>query len=420
MDVDTDAGDASKEALEFSGTHYDASCPSVDEEKTSEDQCCVQGSEDGQNQRISSEVTAEAGSHSPPPNSESLPNLEDAEEAKVLDTAPPNDADDTQEANITSAKSVETRNSKNEIVPCSNYEFSEMTFPAMINLDDLEEQEAIENFSDEDLVSDADFEAFSETEHDTDMDNLNFELFEPHIKGDKIDGKMLSKRQKKLRKLRRKFSFSSSEKQPKDIKGTITSSLKRFKNAKDKIEKLMHRTLRSDTAPSHSSGESLEGSAPASQSSGHHTAHTSRSSPRTRGPLERSDSHSSKTSESQVSASLDRTECRTSDHSGSVGGVSRNTSKSSDDRSSVGPWDVRPHDGDESTYSWSDADSDFEYVPMEPCKTMVMCKEMCDNSNNESVEACKGPHSPQPRPAVERPTQSLTQDVSSTPGNEGL
>ncbi|XP_068240409.1 uncharacterized protein [Palaemon carinicauda] len=277
--------------------------------------------------------------------------------------------------------------------PCSNYEFSEMTFPAIVVQDELEEQEVIENFSDEDLISDADFEMFSETEHDTDMDNLNLELFEPNVQGnnDKVDGKMLSKRQRKLRKLKRKFSFN--EKPPsKDIKETITSSLRRIKDAKFKFERLVQKTLKTESVtPSLSSGESLEGSNASqvsSSSTGRHSSLPRNMSMSNQIPLDRTDSHSS--NRTSISGSFpsgfqDRSDSRTSDFlttSVSSGGVSRSTSKSSDDHSTSESWELRCQEGQESAYSWSDADSDFEYVAMEPPRTVVVYKENGEKAEN--------------------------------------
>nr|XP_027231113.1 uncharacterized protein LOC113822777 [Penaeus vannamei] len=325
--------------------------------------------------KSSNEVVLESGNFTPQSDSKSLPNLMEVGEAKILDdsTPEPRDPKDPKRESLKSCRSAETMLSVEEIVPCSNYEFSEVAFPSMIGYDELEEQEVIENFSDEDLVTDAEFEAFSETEHDTDMDNLNLDLFEPTA-GSKVDGKMLSKRQRKLRKLKRKFSFNSNDKQPKDIKGTISSSLKRIKDAKHKIGRLVHKTLKTEVAPAVSSVESLEALA-SSQAANLRTTHLDFSNLHSKAPLERSDSHSSKASGSQHSETTqDGTESKASDP---IAGVTRNASKSSEDSHFLGIWERRHQDGQESAYSWSDADSDFEYLAMEPPKTVVVYKEGC-------------------------------------------
>lgn len=319
----------------------------------------------------SNDVIIESGKFTPQSDSKSLPNLIEVGEAKILDdvTPEPRDPGDPKKESLKFSRSAETMLSVEEIVPCSNYEFSEVTFPAMIGYDELEEQEVIENFSDEDLVTDAEFEAFSETEHDTDMDNLNLDMFEPTADC-KVDGKMLSKRQRKLRKLKRKFSFNSNDKPPKDIKGTISSSLKRIKDAKHKIGRLVHKTLKTEVAPAVSSVESLEALA-SSQAASLRSTHLDFSNLHSKTSLERSDSHSSKASGSQHSETTqDGAESKTSDPT-----VTRNTSKSSEDSHFLGIWEKRHQDGQESAYSWSDADSDFEYLAMEPPKTVVVYKD---------------------------------------------
>nr|XP_053627579.1 uncharacterized protein LOC128685096 isoform X4 [Cherax quadricarinatus] len=381
IDSDTEVIHAPKETLPSNLLHCDRLCSSADDERADRYEYPKQDTEESPN-KSKREIVCETDVFTLLSDSKSLPDLLETNKFKVLEAATPSDASVKRRGSFKSVKSTETIVSVEEIVPCSNYEFSEVTFPAMVGFDELEEQEVIENFSDEDLVSDADFEAFSETEHDTDMDNLNLELFEPSVTDDKVDGKMLSKRQRKLRKLRRKFSFSATEKQSKDIKDTITTSLKRFKNAKHKIEKLVNKTLRSDSLISQSSVESLHGSPSIPVESilpGGHSSVTSHK----KNSLERSDSYSSKTSMSRNSGTLECTDSKSSDRCGSVGGVSRNTSQSSDS-----PWDKGDsghQDGHESIYSWSDADSDFEYVAGEPPNAAAMYKEVCGVNTSEKV-----------------------------------
>ncbi|XP_064092568.1 uncharacterized protein LOC135205657 isoform X4 [Macrobrachium nipponense] len=402
MESDTDV-EGDDKAIESEFPHFDALRNASDQEGVGDEKV---SDNHGSNSKRSSRELKESGKFTPVSDSKSLPNLLEVGEANILDDVTPVDKDtkSSRRESLKSSKSMDTLVSVDEIVPCSNYEFSEVTFPTMVGYDELEEQEVIENFSDEDLISDAEFEMFSETEHDTDMDNLNLEMFEPNVSGnnDKVDGKMLSKRQRKLRKLKRKFSFN--EKPPsKDIKETISSSLRRIKDAKFKFERLVQKTLKPDSVtPSLSSGESLEGSN-ASQvsasSTGRHSSLPRDMTMSNQIPLDRTDSHSSNRtsiSGSFPSGSQDRSDSRTSDlvaPSLSSGGVSRSTSKASDDPPSSESWEMRHQEGQESAYSWSDADSDFEFVAVEPPRTVVVYQENGekaekDDNNQKGLSVC--------------------------------
>ncbi|XP_063865003.1 uncharacterized protein LOC135103039 isoform X1 [Scylla paramamosain] len=324
--------------------------------------------------RLSGRPQTEGNAEEPPsatlPDSKSLPNLLSSEGGKKLSLVKGSERPEPRREGGKPARSMDTLLNEEEIVPCSNYEFSEVAFPPMVSLDEVEEQEVIENFSDEDLVSDADFEAFSETEHDdTDLDHLNLELFELSGQNGEAAAQRLTKRQKKMKKIRRKFSFSSKEKQPKDMKDAISSSLKRLKTAKQKIEQLVTKTLRSDQPSCPSSAESAAGSPPSPR-----TAEDSCDARKTRpeASSQNKDSHCSKASETQLSVA---SETRGPEEAEGAGSASRRTSKSSDDWSAPGPWDSRLPDGHESAYSWSDADSDFEFVAMEPPRPLPVTQE---------------------------------------------
>ena len=369
------AGDA---ALPTSDTdpEYEAAHPSV----------CINTNEE---QRLSGCLHTERDEEESPnttlPDSKSLPNLLNPDGGKKLSLAKGLERPETRREGGKSAKSMDTLLGEEEIVPCSNYDFSEAAFPPMVSLDEVEEQEVIENFSDEDLVSDADFEAFSETEHDdTDLDHLNLQLFELGGRNGKAAAQRLTKRQKKIKKLRRKFSFSAKEKHPKDMKDAITSSLKRLKTAKQKIEQLVTKTLRSEQVPYPSSAESAAGSPPRPRVAEDSCA---RRKSQSEAPRERKDSHCSKISETQFSVT---SESRGPEEAEGAGCASRRTSKSSDDWPHPGPWDLRLHDGHESAYSWSDADSDFEFVAMEPPRPLPVpqeAKESIAKEDGGAVEA---------------------------------
>ncbi|XP_050722348.1 uncharacterized protein LOC127001597 isoform X2 [Eriocheir sinensis] len=325
----------------------------------------------------------------PLPDSKSLPNLLDAEDKK-LSPASGKECPKSRREGGKPARSMDTLLNAEEIVPCSNYEFSEIAFPPMASLDEVEEQEVIENFSDEDLVSDVEFEAFSETEHDdTDLDHLNLELFEPGGRGPQSAAQRLSKKQKKIKKIRRKFSFSSKETHPKDVKDAITSSLKRLKTAKQKIGQLVTKTLRHEPPTCPSSGESAAGSPLDSRH---------RRDSRPDAPPHRKDSQCSKISLFSVSS-----DSRGPEDAEGAGARSRRTSKSSDDWPLSGPLDLRLPDGHESAYSWSDADSDFEFVAMEPPRVLPVtheAKEPAGEAKDKDGTQDPTPETPHPPPAA--------------------
>ncbi|CAL4059720.1 unnamed protein product, partial [Meganyctiphanes norvegica] len=348
--------------------------------------------------------------------SKSLPNLSDVGEACLLDeggsSTDVNEDIDKRRESVKTLKSSETLTSIEEIIPSSNYEFSQVTFPLIAPVHQHEEQEAIEHFSDEDLNSNIEFEPFSETEQDlSDMENLNLDLFEPTIKhSNKVDGKMLSKRQKKMRKIKRKFSFSSTEKPSKDIKDSISSSLQRMKDAKDKITRLVHKTLKSETsndsAPPPSPGmESLGGSLGSRRprifitekstgSLGRGCSKTPLSSEIPKSVfLDRQDSGSSKTSSGNYSMS-------------SLKGISRNSSiasemsRSSSSKASEGQYSLDSAelaelrflaDGQESICSWSDAESDFEFIAMGPGRQHSLLQEVSIAGLTEEERSRKPP-----------------------------
>ncbi|CAL4068461.1 unnamed protein product, partial [Meganyctiphanes norvegica] len=316
--------------------------------------------------------------------SKSLPNLSDVDEAVILDDGTSKNKDSRRES-LKSFKSADTLTSLDEIIPYSNYQFSEVQFPLMVPYDRLEEQEANHHFSDEE------FGALTDSDHDNDLIDLNLDLFEPVKRGEKLKEKTLSKKQKKLTKLKRKFSFNKSET---PIKETITNSLQRIKDAKDKFGRMVNKTLKSESASDIFSSEYYPGGENCPELYGSH-AHISCGHAnvldeiRQRFQLEPQDPVLA-TCKKRCN-SLDRSDSYitfnriVSRNSSKASELSRNHYVTSDPPTSPEPCDLKlAPDGQESSYSWSDADSDFEFIPMGPSmKSPLVISEGSGNTNAE-------------------------------------
>ena len=367
----------------------------------------------------------------------SLPNLSDIGEATVLDE---NEVDNNAIVLIKKnlQKSVDNITNVDEIVPYSKYNFSEVTFPDKVStIKDKEEQEVIEIFSDEDIQTDADFENFSDSDHENEMDDINMSLFEPRdlLSRARNVSNSKSKRQKKFRQIKRKFSFNSLDKSKeikanavkslkdnvefapktlkefklpiahsskdvkesiaissKEFKGTITSSLKRLKTAKQKIEKLVHKTLKTDSAEFSFndakifSDDSMDGTL---------TLENSRSSNSQASTLKSCigsqnhnfnlyGSNSPKVSKCIASGLAGCIDSRGSESPSSFEETSISSYNISSGPCVLEPSELRYRDGSESAYSWSDADSDFEYLMMQPPQSVSLeCETTNLTENNE-------------------------------------
>lgn len=304
-------------------------------------------------------------------DSKSLPNLSDVGEAVVLD-----EPCHKEECYVSFAKknskevvnrSLDLLSNVEDIVPRTQYKFNQISFPHVIPRAN-EEQEISELFSDEDLLSDIDFEPFSDTEIDSSMDNLDLNIFEPKkTKGPKskrkqnAEEKMKNKTTKKFIQLRRKLSFNSVEKS-KDFKESLASSLQRFRKAKDKLERIVHKKLNRSDAIFYPSLKRSKGGNSISL-------------------LNISKMSDVKENQQTLSTLRACDEEKESDVSNDCGGEFKNQEKSntlekiffSDKKYTMNetpPISLRSESrafDQDSIYSWSDADSDFEFLdPKDP------------------------------------------------------
>ena len=297
----------------------------------------------------------------------SLPNLSDVGEANVLDldepVVPYRKRRNNQPISI-SQQHTASYDVLNEIQPDAYVPRSE------INLKELSERNArqsrrVTHAQSDDALLDKGYAGYSGSDREADMEDINMDFFEPknkfRVSLPRRQPSIQTKRSRRFHQIKRKFSLNSIDKS-KELKDSISTSLQRFKSAKQKFEKLVTKSLKKEPAPvptlvkasqilqaPHEYNFNLDDFTHSSENSstGHILSSTSYSSSSTN-----SSKNSSKKSE--------------------LLNINRTYSKVSEVRHYYQEsHEVPDFDGSESSYSWDEADSDFEYYKMGPNSSLI-------------------------------------------------
>lgn len=285
----------------------------------------------------------------------SLPNLSDVGEANVLDE-PVIPSRKTRVKN--SATEPKYKGLKSNVyVNRSEFNISEL-HAVTERL-----QGRVKHAQSDDAILEKGYADYSDSEHPSDMEDINMDFFEPQSKLrvslPRRQPSKLSKRSHRFHQLKRKFSFNSIDKS-KELKDSLSTSLQRFKSAKNKFEKLVSKSLKKEAAPppsllraSRILGAPTDSCRYAFDDISHSSSGTS------------FNGHNL-----SVNTSFNSTSTGSSKNSPrfpEVTGVTRTYKKVSE----VLHYEPQNLNGSESSYSWDDADSDFEYFKIAPGTTSI-------------------------------------------------
>ena len=303
-------------------------------------------------------VEQEFDIHSKMRDARSLPNLSDVGEANVLDLDEPV-VPHRRRRNKQSIPAVSQHHAAScELLTEADTQTyiprSEMNISELASTDAYRSRRVTHAQSDDALLEKG-YAAYSGSEHECDMEDINMDFFVPKNKFRvSLPRRQVSKQSKRsirFHQIKRKFSFNSIDKS-KELKDSISTSLQRFKSAKHKFEKLVSKSLKKDSFP-----------VPALVKPSQITT-VPRIASRQDNLIPSSETSSTCQFQSSASYSSSTSSSKNSSRTSEVWNVTKSYTKGSVAHQVTS--NVPDFDGSESSYCWDDADSDFEYYKMGP------------------------------------------------------